>query len=140
MLTETHTNFFNSISHKCEQLTGIPLTEIISKKRNIELVKARMAISMALLNCKWTLKDIGRCLGRDHSSVVHMRQVYNDYIFSFNQNGEKDSVIELAETLTRFAEMNPYNLQTTTRQYRASIMATMVHNGSNLLAAVGVVR
>jgi hypothetical protein len=134
MLTETQTNFFNSISSKCEQLTGIPITEIISNKRNKELVKARIAISIALLKYKWTLKNIGRCLGRDHSSVVHMRQVYSNYIFSFNQNGERDSVIELAETLTRFAEMNPYNLQT-----RASIMAKMVHNGSDLLAAVGLV-
>ena len=136
MLTETQTNFFNSISSKCEQLTGIPIKEIISKKRNVQLVKARIAISIALLNYKWTLKNIGRCLVRDHSSVVHMRQVYNNYIFSFNQNGEKDSVIELAEKLTKFAEINPYNLQTTTHKYRASIMAKMVHNGSDLLAAV----
>jgi len=74
-----------------EQVYGISKEEIVSTSRNQTVNYARHCIGNAILIMmpEISLKGIGRCMNRDHASVIHWRKNhesykrYDDYTFMF---------------------------------------------------------
>jgi chromosomal replication initiation ATPase DnaA len=62
---------------------GISQELLKSKYRYTNLVDARMYAAKLLLNEGMPSTDIGRILERDHTTIIHYKQKYNDLI-SYN--------------------------------------------------------
>jgi hypothetical protein len=58
--------------------TGTPVSDIIGDSRRWELVHARRVAAVGLRELKWAYPAIGRAMGRDHSSIVHLVQTADD--------------------------------------------------------------
>jgi chromosomal replication initiator protein len=80
---ELNLNHFEIIRKGCEYLK-LKESDVLSNKRNRELVVARMIIIDMLLNQKsfvYTLKFIGSLLGgRDHTTIIHNREGLKDWV------------------------------------------------------------
>ena len=138
MLTETQNKLFDALVVRAEQLSGYPKELFISKCRKKEYVKIRTAITMALIECEWTLKDIGFALSnRDHCTIINMRKQYHNYLFALKNTGCTDSVIELTDVLKKFAVSSELNTSPSRKTNRILMYKTMVQNGSSLLTAIG---
>ena len=65
---------FNVVSKR----TGIPVSDIIGDSREWHIVHARRVVCVALRELKWTFPAIGRAIGRDHTSCVHLVHTADD--------------------------------------------------------------
>lgn len=140
MLTQYQQELAGQLLHRAEHLTGIPIHVFNSSHRGRDNVNIRTAVAMALLRNEWTLKDVGRVLnGKDHSTIVNLKKQFNNLLFEVKQTGEKNEVIELADILTKFVNVNPFNANRNTRYIRASKLETMIRNGSSIYSIVGSV-
>lgn len=52
--------------------SGYSMNEILSRRRQSELVDAREVIVKALLKKGYTFSAIGRAMNRDHTSIIHL--------------------------------------------------------------------
>jgi chromosomal replication initiation ATPase DnaA len=99
---ELNLNYREIIRKACEYLK-LNESDVISKKRNRELVIARMIIIDLLLNQKcfvYTLSFIGKVLNkRDHTTIIHNRNTLKDWV-------ETD---EAMQTLLKNAHLNVFN-------------------------------
>lgn len=138
MLSIEQQKLFENTVIMVEKLTGTSSSDFMGGKRNAEYVKARTAIAMALLGCGWTLKNVGLALNRHHSTIIHMKHIYDNCNFAYKNSGVKDSLIDLSEIAMRHAHISHYNLSGRTRSYKISTMKKMVTNGSSLISAIGV--
>jgi hypothetical protein len=56
---------------------SVPIRAVMSQRRQKELVKARQEICWRLREeTTWSLPQIGRFLGRDHTSILHSCRAY----------------------------------------------------------------
>lgn len=70
-----------SILHDICKSLRISEEIVISKLRTREYAEARMIISGVIMKTqKVTLKNVGEMLKRDHSSVVHYRNTFNNLL------------------------------------------------------------
>lgn len=58
--------------------TGIPVAEITGGSKQWEKVHARRLVAVGLRELNWAYPAIGRALGRDHTSIVHLVQTADD--------------------------------------------------------------
>lgn len=79
-----------------EEVLGISYTEMQSKYRFRQLVEARqMYCYFMKTNMKWTFLEIGRSIGgRDHSTVMHNVNCFNDLCFSDDEYNIKATEIK----------------------------------------------
>lgn len=54
---------------------GVQPTDILSRRRSKHISAARRAVALELLNAGLSLSDVGRLLGRDHSTVFYYRKL-----------------------------------------------------------------
>lgn len=57
-----------------EVILGIYNVDVLENTRRNEVVEARMMFSLILRSRGWTLKSIGRFLGKDHTTIIHYVQ------------------------------------------------------------------
>lgn len=139
MLSEYKQILAQHVFDKAEALTGISSDDFKSRSRKTIHVEIRMAISIALLNAGWTLKDVGRIFeGRDHSTITNARKQYNNIVFESSRTGNKENVIELCQVLTKFIELNPFNENRNTKLSRALKLNALAKSGASMLSIVGV--
>ena len=55
---------------------GVSLDEVLSGNRKQNLFFSRMLISYCLLYCGWGLDNIGKKVGRDHSTVHYYKTIF----------------------------------------------------------------
>lgn len=138
-MNEKDEALFNDILAKVEAKTGVKRDVFLSKNRKPENVKIRMAISIILLSCKWSLAKVGRFIGlKDHSTIIHHRNKYNDILYVAGRTGNYDSVIDLVNYLKPIAESNINNQLMQCSKFRATIMAKMYNNGSSIYSCLGM--
>lgn len=78
--TASEKNLVKIIFEKVELVTKIKKEKILSKNKTTNIVMVRMIIATILRNeALFTLMKIGRCINRDHSSVIYCvnRHAYN---------------------------------------------------------------
>ena len=64
------------------QATGIPLENIRKKSRKRELVEARRCIMYFMRKAGFSLQDVGKMFGQDHTTAIHALQKAEDLKFS----------------------------------------------------------
>ena len=140
MLTQYQQELAGQLLHRAEHLTGIPIHVFNSSHRGRDNVNIRTAISMALLNNGWTLKEVGSILSdKHHSSIINARKKFNNLLFEVKQTGEKNELIELVYILTKYVESSPFNTNRDTRHMRINKLQSMIRNGSSIYSIVGSV-
>lgn len=75
---------------------SVDVEVVLSQSRKKYVSQARfIAIGLSLrLNCKITLKGLGRLLRRDHSTIIYGRQLFNDlYTYDKEFKEKTDKVI-----------------------------------------------
>lgn len=69
------------LAKEIERVTRVTLPELISKKRNKQLVMARQMFSyIAHKAGNFSLSEIGRFLNRDHSTIIYSRDNAKDML------------------------------------------------------------
>jgi hypothetical protein len=60
------------LARSIAQRRGLVAAAIMTENRNPEVVAARAALCRVLRKMGWSLPRVGRSIGRDHSSVLHL--------------------------------------------------------------------
>jgi len=69
------------ILREVSEVSGVNIDEILSLSRKEKICIARqMFCYIATENKKWTQKQIGAAIRRDHSTVIHSRSVVEDML------------------------------------------------------------
>lgn len=76
-------------------LTDIPKEKIVSTRRERKVIDARMAVSVLAKFWGYSFSHIGRCLGRDHATIMYHWEHYGS-------NFEAQFIIEKATRMLRF--------------------------------------
>jgi Bacterial dnaA protein helix-turn-helix len=65
----------------CADVFGVTILDILSKKRNREIVNARHCIIFILRNkYRLSYSEIGRLMNRDHTSIMYAIDVFEKYM------------------------------------------------------------
>lgn len=76
-------------------ITDIPKERIVSTRREKKVIAARMAVSVLAKFWGYSFSHIGRCLGRDHATIMYHWEHYGS-------NFEAQFIIEKATRMLRF--------------------------------------
>jgi len=135
-LTETQRKQAERVFEKVEQLIGVQKERITSLSRLRELVYIRTAIVNAFLKQGWKHGDIAATLGKDRTTIIHLRKKFNNMLFVSNHSDEANEYIQLSKRLSDFVATDcnlPLN-----NIGRIMVAKEMTAKGSNLNAILGV--
>jgi chromosomal replication initiation ATPase DnaA len=59
---------------------GVGINELLSRKREMRLVKARASIVICLRDAGWKYQQIGRLLNRHHTSIMNLDYKFRNYL------------------------------------------------------------
>lgn len=135
MITEEKKTQFEALIKRAEILTGVSREEFLTRSRKPDMVGIRIAVSVALRKSDWATMDVGKIMGRDHSTIIYLTDCYNSFLFQEKNTGQRSRFIDLAESLICYLhDIEPKRVSVLAKSNRARIMN---RNGSSLLAITG---
>lgn len=135
-LTESQRKQAERVFEKVEQLIGVQKEKITSLSRLRELVYIRTAIVNAFLKQGWKHGDIAATLGKDRTTIIHLRKKFNNMLFVSKHNDEANEYIQLSKRISDFIATDcnlPLN-----HIGRIMVAKEMTAKGSSLNAILGV--
>lgn len=80
---------------RCKSLaiSELEVRQIRSPRRDARLVDLRMIVAQEMRAAGFTLKEIGRCLNRDHTTIINLLRRYENNVTPGDKNRPSDAPV-----------------------------------------------